>query len=295
MKKLILILLTIFAFFSCSKNKPIQSSNEQKIEKNKLIACSYNIHIGKGMDNKINLKRIADIVLNNKCDIVGLQEIDRFTTRCGKIDQFAELKNLTGMNGVFGKSIDFSGGEYGIGILTKNEILDYKHTLLPQGREGERRSFISAKIKLKNGFVFWAINTHLGLDDDDRKVQAGEIIKYAASLSEPVILLGDFNETPNLENGIYKSLSENFIDCWKIKNKSESFYLWDITSPIIENKDNYIYNIKENGNTYSSVKPEKRIDYIWIKKNINFEVPKFMIVGTPASDHLPIFAEILFK
>jgi endonuclease/exonuclease/phosphatase family metal-dependent hydrolase len=37
---------------------------------------TYNIHVGVGMDKKLDLQRIADVINHEKPDLVGLQEVD---------------------------------------------------------------------------------------------------------------------------------------------------------------------------------------------------------------------------
>ena len=268
-------MLSIFTFY-CSNYFVSAPRTKVSLNKIKLTAGTYNIHIGKGIDNQINLKRIADVIIENNTDVIGVQEVDRFTIRSGKIDQFEELKKLTNMNGIFGKSIDYQGGEFGIGIFTSGEILKWSHNLHPLGEEKERRSFIAALIATKDDFSFWAVNTHLGLVGKDRKTQANTIIEFVKSLKEPVILLGDFNEKPDVKSGIYESLSQTFLDCW-LTSKSRIVFN--------ESTDEFI----SKGYTYPSNQPSERIDYIWLRKNDGWETEKCWITKTQASDHLPFF------
>ena len=46
---------------------------------------SYNIHVGVGMDKKLDLQRIADVINAERPDLVGLQEVDRGVKRKSKI------------------------------------------------------------------------------------------------------------------------------------------------------------------------------------------------------------------
>ena len=57
---------------------------------------SYNIHHGEGIDQVLDLERIAKLILDAKADIVGLQEVDRGVERTAKRDLPAELAKLTG-------------------------------------------------------------------------------------------------------------------------------------------------------------------------------------------------------
>ena len=57
-----------------------------------MIICSYNIQYGTGKDGKIDLARIAQEI--GDADIVALQEVERFFSTTGLIDQAAELGAL---------------------------------------------------------------------------------------------------------------------------------------------------------------------------------------------------------
>ena len=49
--------------------------------KKTLKIMTYNIHVGVGMDKKLDLQRIADVINQEKPDLVGLQEVDRGVKR----------------------------------------------------------------------------------------------------------------------------------------------------------------------------------------------------------------------
>src|SRR5512134_1303930 len=54
----------------------------------------YNMHAGKDAAGVDNLTRIASLVDSVSADIVLLQEVDRNTTRSGRVDQPAMLARL---------------------------------------------------------------------------------------------------------------------------------------------------------------------------------------------------------
>src|SRR5438270_1349612 len=71
-----------------------------------LTVMTYNIHHGAGMDGKVDLPRIAEVIKRSGADLVALQEVDRITLRTSRIDQCKELGRLTGMHAYFGKAMD---------------------------------------------------------------------------------------------------------------------------------------------------------------------------------------------
>ena len=51
-----------------------------------LRVMSYNVHVGIGMDKRLDLRRVAEVIRRERPDLVGLQEIDRGTERTGRVD-----------------------------------------------------------------------------------------------------------------------------------------------------------------------------------------------------------------
>jgi hypothetical protein len=49
--------------------------------KKTLRVLTYNIHVGVGIDKKLDLQRIADVINHERPDLVGLQEVDRNVKR----------------------------------------------------------------------------------------------------------------------------------------------------------------------------------------------------------------------
>src|SRR5262245_61011943 len=66
-----------------------------------LRVMTYNIHVGVGMDKKLDLQRIADVITKEKPDLVGLQEVDRGVKRTEGKDEIAELAKMTHMDFAF--------------------------------------------------------------------------------------------------------------------------------------------------------------------------------------------------
>lgn len=59
----------------------------------RLRVLSYNIHHGEGVNRKLNLTRIADVIKSVNPDIVALREVDQGTERTNEIDQ-VQLRHL---------------------------------------------------------------------------------------------------------------------------------------------------------------------------------------------------------
>ncbi|MBT5621283.1 MAG: endonuclease, partial [Verrucomicrobia bacterium] len=110
-----------------------------------LRVMTYNIHHAEGLDGKVDLERIANVLQQSNADVIALQEVDKNTERTGGIDMPAELAKLTGLNVVFGANLDnFQGGQYGTAILSRFPIESHENHLLNQTRKGEQRGVLQA-------------------------------------------------------------------------------------------------------------------------------------------------------
>jgi endonuclease/exonuclease/phosphatase family metal-dependent hydrolase len=151
---------------------------------------TFNIHHGEGLDGRVNIQRIADLIQNAKADVIALQEVDRYRWRSGYVDQAKELAELLGMDMRFSPSLIYTAGQYGNAILSRYPIEDSSYTLLPGNKEP--RSLLEVKIKIGSEPVRIA-DTHLGLSKEDRSVQLARISEKVANYDDPLVVAGDFN------------------------------------------------------------------------------------------------------
>jgi endonuclease/exonuclease/phosphatase family metal-dependent hydrolase len=233
---------------------------------------TYNIHHGEGIDSVIDISRISKLILENEIDIATLQEVDRGVLRTGRIDIPGLFSAQTDMNYSFYKNINYQGGEYGNCILSKFPILKDTNLHYTMLREGEQRGLLQTVINIE-GICITVMNTHLDYREDDSErvsnvVQIFEVMENYLGL--PLIIAGDFNDDP--ESRIHLQMKEKFIDVWE--------YLND-----------------EPGLTYPTENPNKRIDYIFIKKQneqkeeVRMIPTKIFVLESIASDHLPVIVE----
>lgn len=235
----------------------------------------FNIHAGKDAKGIDNLQRVADVVKETNSDIVLLQEVDRFTTRSGKVDQVAILEKLTGYNSAFGKTLDYQGGDYGIAVLSRWSILG--DTLMhlpvnpPQARAGgsyEPRGALRASIAGPGGAIH-VINTHLDASraDSFRRQEIPQVLFIAAEMKKPgaiVLVGGDLNSEPKSE--VLEMVgSAGWIDLWTKCGRG-------------------------NALTYPQENPVKRIDYLLAQPPV--KCTKASVLDTDASDHRPVLFEI---
>src|SRR6476646_3876876 len=133
---------------------PVQSLSFHKGAASKsLRIMTYNIHVGVGMDKKLDLQRIADVINHEHPDLVGLQEVDRGVKRTEGLDEIAELARMTRMEFAFAHNLDYQGGQYGVAILSRFAIEKIDHHKYENKREAERRGLLRIEIRIRGRIV----------------------------------------------------------------------------------------------------------------------------------------------
>ncbi len=221
---------------------------------------SFNIQHGEGMDQKIDIERIGNIILNIAPEVVGLQEVDSVVNRSGNIDIMQLLAEQTGMYPTFGYSILHDGGKYGNGMLTREKPLATRKISLPG--ENEARTALIVEL---NRYV--VVNTHLSLTNEERLESVKIITEAIKHYEKPVFLLGDLNAEPG-EDPI-KYLERD----WQILTNT-------------------------NAKTFPSTEPDVTIDYVLGYKAKGETYAKFqarVLEDKITSDHRPLFVDIRLK
>jgi endonuclease/exonuclease/phosphatase family metal-dependent hydrolase len=230
---------------------------------------TYNIHVGVGMDKKLDLARIAKVINHQKPDLVGLQEVDRGVERTQHIDEIAELAKLTKMDYAFAFNLKYQGGQYGVAILSRLPIRATDHRLYSNLREAERRGFIRAEVKI-GGRVVNFVTTHLDYQYEDGRVfETEQLLKALENVNGPLIVVGDFNDVAT--GGAYKLMRQRFEDAWALAHPNDE------------------------GLSYPADKPTKRIDYIFTRRGDEIRTKRPWTVETLASDHVPVVADLEIK
>jgi endonuclease/exonuclease/phosphatase family metal-dependent hydrolase len=258
-------LLGTLTFAVPAARLPTSSSAGKKT----LRVMTYNIHVGVGMDKKLDLQRIAEVINVVHPDLVGLQEVDRGVKRTEGKDEIAELAKLTAMNYAFAHNLDYQGGQYGVAILSRYPIKQIDHRKYENRREAERRGLIRVEIEFAGRTINF-VTTHLDYQfEDGRLFETEQLLKFLEGVKGPLIVVGDFNDEPG--GDAYKLMLTGFEDAW------------------------IIAKIKERGLSCPADNPAKRIDYIFTRSSDRLGVKRPRIVTTLASDHLPVVADIQIR
>ena len=201
------------------------------------LVC-YNIH--KGMDEfrRVTLLQLIKYLKSLDADVICLQEVLYY--------QFNIMKLILKMDGVFAIHVHNKKMKFGICILSKEKIIKSNHILLTSKKE--QRGILS--IDRENEVI---INTHLGLDSEERKTQISEILDFAKNKGKNIIICGDFNEE-NINLSSYKDVAKYLFE-----DRKATFNKW-------------------------------RIDYIFCSKVT--KVKSYQVDQVFYSDHFPIMIEM---
>jgi len=224
-----------------------------------LRVMTFNIHIGIGMDEKLDLERTAHTINEQHPDLVALQEVDRIADRTQRIDEVKELSRLTGMQAIYGRTLQHSNGEYGIAILSKYPVLEHTYTRLPRLGQREDRGLLSVKVKLNNRVIRFAC-THLCHESEERRTMQAQAINSLLLNNKdntPVIIGGDFNAEPSYPSILL--LKRQWTDATDAKP------------------------------TFNSTAPSIKIDYLFFHPKTAFKVKETKVIeDSVSSDHRPV-------
>lgn len=246
-------LLTLGAVGSASGFLPGDQSLTLKI-------MSYNVRNCVGLDKVTDYNRVAIVCKRMDADAIALQELDSATSRSKGVVVLAELAAKTGMHPTYGASIDFQGGKYGVGMLTKEKPISWQKIPLP-GRE-ERRSILMVELK-----EYVICCTHLSLTSEDRLTSMEIINEATKKYAKPVILAGDLNTVPGTAE------LNNLEKHWRL-----------------------LSNQKEM--TFPANNPARCIDYILIRKDANYRIASLesqVETESVASDHRPVWIKVTLQ
>ncbi|HAK43773.1 MAG TPA: endonuclease [Clostridium sp.] len=228
----------------------------------------------------------CELITKYECDIIGVQE---FTSSMYE-DISRELSNYRIVGKPRAKKISSERND--ILVSEKHEILESNTFWLSESPEEVGSSIwysiypricTTAVIRLSNNKVLRVYNTHLDcFFPKARQYGLNKIEHYIGRQYEedglPVILMGDFNATPNSK--LIKKFSESTASNKKFIAVQES--------------ERNIYNMSTMSK-FKGSKKGRHIDYIFVSEDfdiINTKIVDYNNLGKYPSDHYPILADL---
>jgi endonuclease/exonuclease/phosphatase family metal-dependent hydrolase len=159
-----------------------------------LRIATYNVHGCVGSDGREDAERVAGVVRELGCDVVGLQEVN---TRSGPGHASLQLDYLaarTGFEPIAGLTILRHDGHYGNALLTRHAVRAIRrHDLSFRSREP--RGALDVDLDAR-GATVRVIVTHLGLRPIERREQVRFLLRllHDSAPATPIVVLGDINE-----------------------------------------------------------------------------------------------------
>ena len=222
---------------------------------------TYNIHHAEGSDGKLDLDRIAEVILAERPDVVCLQEVDLGCTRTKGLDMPAEFAKRLNMKAVFGPNLKHEGGDYGNATFSRFPIIESENFPLPDPEKGEPRGCLRVTLEI-GGHHVDILNTHFDLSAAARREQAAQVVELLRD--SPTILAGDLNEAPGAPG---------------------------VAQLVVAFRDTFGAGPPDAD---SEKLAASRIDYILASSPINVLSSRFVVTpqAQVASDHLPYTAQL---
>ena len=225
---------------------------------------TYNIHKGRGMDGRVSIKRIGDVLAQVDADIVALQEV--FSASDGREGQVEALAASLGLKSIFGRTRHHLGRPYGNALLSRWPIIGSCDMDLTWAHR-ERRGCVRVDLKTPLG-ILHVFNIHLGTSFFERRHQVKSLLKAKQihdGISGPRVLVGDFNEW-------IKGLTTRML--------SETFESLNLELHVRKRR------------SYPGLLPLVHLDHIYFERPLHIEKAELIRnrLSRIASDHLPLVA-----
>jgi endonuclease/exonuclease/phosphatase family metal-dependent hydrolase len=153
----------------------------------RLVVASYNIHRGKGLDGRVDVDRIVEVLTEIGPDAVGLQEVYE--------EQAEGIAHSLGMRVVMGVTAHRRGGAYGNAVLSRFGIHGAS-TFDLSFRAREPRGGVRVDLALGPATLH-LFNVHFGLAVRERAEQVVQLVRQHVLgewVAGPRVVVGDLNE-----------------------------------------------------------------------------------------------------
>jgi endonuclease/exonuclease/phosphatase family metal-dependent hydrolase len=157
------------------------------VSRHAIRVATYNIHRGRGLDGRVSLKRIADVLQQIDADVIGVQEV--YEAQAELLARELAMQLVTGI------TVHRPDGAYGNAILTRLALRGVA-TFDLSVRAREARGGIRADLAVQDQTLH-VFNVHLGLRGRERAEQVKWLVERHILWDDrtgPRVVVGDLNE-----------------------------------------------------------------------------------------------------
>lgn len=239
--------------------------------------ATYNIHKARGLDRRVQPKRIAEVLKEVDADIIALQEVPGMDDPSRERNQIRAIAEELELDFRIGENRRLHGGAYGNAVLTRLPIVAHRNHDITWGKYEPRGclqvTISSGKAQHATPQLLQIYNVHLGTGFFERRHQASRLLDVLGGQNEAPparIVLGDFNEwTRGLTSRL---LSQHFSSAEPRRRLGRA-------------------------RSYPGVLPLFHLDHIYYDSaleltNIKLQRSRLALV---ASDHLPLVADFRLR
>ena len=217
--------------------------------------ATFNIRHGEAASGRVDVGLLTRTCADLGADVLGLQEVDRWTRRSRFVHLSARAARRSAMSHAYGPALRTGWlGRYGNALLVRGSLSDVEDLSLPR-LAGEQRAALLATARIRAATVSVA-NTHLSFLPEERGRQLAVVLEALAARPLPRLLLGDLNGSP------------------------------DDVAPLIDAAG---LRLLRAGPTFPAADPRAQIDHV---ATAGLDVVAWSIPETPVSDHRPLLAEL---
>ena len=242
----------------------------------KLRIGTYNIQHGKShriylaeKREVIDLSLFSDMIREKSLDVCALNEMRNQEMTEGLCNQAKVIGDALGYEWFFARAVDIRGGEYGNALVSRypiKKVVTYPIAVPKSerttGEYFEDRVLLCADIDA-DGKIFTVMSCHFGLARSEQE-KAVEIIREAVLQNPyPVVLLGDFNVTP--DSDIYAALAELLSDAEHCSENKKFTFPSHAPNRTID----YIFTYGDCSTDHFCVAPEVRSDHLMVYTDLS--------------------------
>lgn len=230
--------------------------------------ATYNVHRCRGLDRRLDVARIAEVIARLDADVVAAQEIYRGDVPGDeRADQVAYIARQLGYHFAFGQNRLFRGMPYGNATFSRLPIVRRENYDITW-HANERRGCLRADLRTRAGTLH-VYNVHLSTRYFSRPHQARRLLSVDVlrhpTLTGPRIVVGDFNEWTR---GVATRLMGSTFESVDVR-------------------------LLGRRRTYPGVFPILHLDHFYFDRSLrlrSFRLERSRL-ALVASDHLPLVAE----